>query len=126
MTCAKNMQTAGKVQVVQLPKLYNSKLCPVLALKTMLKNMKDTNKDSPLFQIQTRKGYVPVIAVKVRSFFKTCIVGLGLHPKDYTFHSFLFLHPKPRVLYPQLFKNYFPNIWGLAVHITSCFTLILL
>ena len=88
MTCAKNMQMAGKVQVVQLPKLNKENLCPVLALKTMLITRKDSNKDSPLFEIQTRKGCVPLIAIRVRSFFKTCIVGLGLNPKDYTFHAF--------------------------------------
>ena len=36
----------------------------------------------------------------------------------------LILPPKPRVLYPQLFKNYFPHIWGLAVY-TLCSTAIL-
>ena len=53
----------------------------------MLKKRKDTQ-NSPLFQIQTKKGWVPVIAMRVRSFFKTCIIGLGLNPKDYTFHAF--------------------------------------
>ena len=88
MTCAKNMQTAGKIQVVQLPTLQKSHLCPVQALKTMLLDRKDSSKDSPLFQIRTKKGWVPLIAIKVRSFFKTCIVGLGLNPKEYTFHAF--------------------------------------
>ena len=43
------MQTAGKVQVVQLPTLQKLQLCPVQALKTMLSDRQDVTKDSPLF-----------------------------------------------------------------------------
>ena len=48
MTCAKNMQTAGKVQV-QLPRLQNSKLCSVQTLQTMLQLRKDSSKEASLF-----------------------------------------------------------------------------
>ena len=55
MTCAKNMQTAGKVQIVQLPRLQNVKLCPVQALQTMLTSRKDRSKDSPYSKFKLGK-----------------------------------------------------------------------
>ena len=37
MTCSKTMQRAGAMHAVQLPQLLNSVLCPVKALKVMIK-----------------------------------------------------------------------------------------
>ena len=48
VTCAKNMQGAGQYHVVQLPELKNTLLCPVLALKNILKNTQNSS-DQPLF-----------------------------------------------------------------------------
>ena len=87
MTCAKNMQQSGAYQVVQLPKLKNSLICPVNALKNMVKSFK-YDKDTPLFNIHTKKGQMVITAPKVRSFLKMAIVALGLNPSQYTFHAF--------------------------------------
>ena len=46
---------SGQYQVVQLPELKNALICPVLALKKMLKERKIQN-GQPLFQINTKKG----------------------------------------------------------------------
>ena len=87
VTCAKNMQNSGQYHVVQLPQLKNVLICPVLALKNMLKK-KDITPHQPLFQIHTKKGIVPLIASNARSFLKTCIATMGLNPSHFTFHSF--------------------------------------
>ena len=39
ITCAKNIQALGQYQVVQLPLLYNSILCPVQAIKSLIKTV---------------------------------------------------------------------------------------
>ena len=67
--------------------LKNALICPVLALKKMLKDRKIQN-GQPLFQINTKKGVVPLIASNARSFLRTCIASMGLNPAHYTFHSF--------------------------------------
>ena len=36
LTCAKNMQSSGDYQVVQLPNLDNQIICPVTALKALI------------------------------------------------------------------------------------------
>ena len=87
ITCAKNMQNSGQYHVVQLPELKNVLICPVLALKNMLKKQ-ETSPDQPLFQIHTKKGIVPLMSSNARSFLKTCIASMGLNPSHYTFHSF--------------------------------------
>ena len=88
VTCAKNMQNSGQYHVVQLPELKNVLICPVLALKNMLKK-RDIVSDQPLFQIHTKKGIVPLIASNACSILKTCIATMGLNPSHFTFHSFL-------------------------------------
>ena len=47
MTCAKNMHTAGQYQVVQIPKISDVELCPVITLKTMLNYLGKNFKRSP-------------------------------------------------------------------------------
>ena len=53
MTCSKTMQKAGAMHVVQLPQLANLVLCPVKALKAMIKAI-PRDKGSPLFLIKTK------------------------------------------------------------------------
>ena len=88
ITCAKNMQASGQYQVVQLPRLSNSILCHVRAIKTMIKTQNLLQKDGPLFQIMTKNGITPLVAANARSVQKVVITSLGLNPKHYTFHSF--------------------------------------
>ena len=53
ITCAKNMQRSGQYHAVQLPELKNALVCPVLALKNMLKERKNSS-GQPLFQIHAQ------------------------------------------------------------------------
>ena len=87
MTCSKTMQQAGAMHVVQLPQLLNSILCPVKALKVMIKAI-PRDKVSPLFLIKTKSGVTVLTASKARSFLKMVIVSLGLNPRHFTFHAF--------------------------------------
>ena len=87
LTCAKNMQTSGDYQVVQLPKLHNQNICPVTALRAMIAKFTYT-KDTPLFLIHSKAGIQTTGASKVRSFLKLVITNLGLNPGQYTFHMF--------------------------------------
>ena len=53
------MQTSGQNQVVQLPLLRDSILCPVQATKTLIKTQNLLEKDGPLCQKMTKKGATP-------------------------------------------------------------------
>ena len=87
MTCSKTMQKAGAMHVVQLPQLLDSILCPVKALKVMIKAI-PRDKVSPLFLIKTKSGVAVLTASKARSFLRMVIVSLGLNPRHFTFHAF--------------------------------------
>ena len=82
------MQASGQYQVVELPLLYNSILCPVQAIKTLIKTQKLSDKNGPLFQIMTKKGMVPLVAANTRSVLNLAVISLGLNPRHFTFHSF--------------------------------------
>ena len=87
LNCAKNMQTSGDYQVVQLPKLDNYHICPVTVLKAMISQFSYT-KDTPLFLIQNKTAIETTVAFKVRSFLKLVVINMGLNPSQYTFHMF--------------------------------------
>ena len=87
MTCAKNMQNSGDMHVVQLPLLPSFILCPVTALKDMVKYLKQ-GKEDPLFLILNGSGYKPLTAHRARSFLKLSVPAVGLNPRRFTFHCF--------------------------------------
>ena len=74
LTCAKNMQTSGDYQVVQLPKLDNYHICPVAALKAMIAKFNYAN-DTPLFLVHSKA-------------LKLVVIAMVLNPSQYTFHMF--------------------------------------
>ena len=88
VTCAKNMHVSGQYQVVQLPRIQDMDLCPVVVLRTMLRYFQNVSKESPLFQIKTKSGMSILTAAKARSFLKLVAIAIGLDPAHYTFHSF--------------------------------------
>ena len=55
-------------------------LCPVVALRTMLKYLGNLSKEVPLFQVKTRTGLGFLTAPKVRSFLKLIVRAIGLNP----------------------------------------------
>ena len=79
------MQASGQKQVVQLPLLNHSVLCPVQAIKTLIKTQNVSYKNGPLFQIMTKKGMVPSLA---RSVLKLAVINMGLNLQHFTSHSF--------------------------------------
>ena len=81
------MKKSGAIHVVQLPLLKDSILCPVLALKEMIKIL-GQDKEDPLFMIKTKAGTKALTSFKARSFLKMIVLALGLDSKHYTFHAF--------------------------------------
>ena len=43
---------------------------------------------APLFQIMTKNGSTPLVAVNAQSVLKVAVTSLGSNPKHYAFHSF--------------------------------------
>ena len=82
------MHRSGQYQLVQPPKLQDVELCPVVALRTMLKYLGNLSKEVPLFQVKTRTGLGFLTAPKVRSFLKLIVRAIGLNPAHDTSHSF--------------------------------------
>ena len=82
----KTIQTKDRVEILTLPKLVDSDLCPRLALKALF-NIYHMSSSSSLFQIHTRNGWVTLIDSKVRKVLSKINVSLGLHRNHFTFHS---------------------------------------
>ena len=73
---------------MQLPKLTDAKIYPVLALKELIKTYDESELVIPLFQIRCISGFVYRTVFKARSTLRTMVLELGLNPLEYTFHSF--------------------------------------
>ena len=81
----KTIQDHCKVAIVSLPRLGASSLCPITALKTMLKS-KFADKDAPLFQISHNSVVVPLMDSYACKHLK--ISKMLALPKSITFHDF--------------------------------------
>ena len=84
---SKTLQLRNKVKVLKIPSLGSSKLCPVSAIKSMLKLYKGDN-NSPLFQIKCYGNWVPLTDTRLRKFLSKIVNILGWQSKNLTFHSF--------------------------------------
>ena len=84
---SKTLQTMDKVQVISLPRLKGSPICPHQALKQALK-IYNPLPASPLFQYRTVQGWLPLTDSKIRKVLAHVNSLLGLPPHFYTFHSF--------------------------------------
>ena len=87
ITCSKTMQASNQVHVVHLPLLENKCFCHVLALKILMAKI-PRGMNLPVFQINTKQGWIPLSASTGRSFLRIVITTLGLNPSTYTFHAF--------------------------------------
>ena len=67
----KTLQFRDKVKVLKIPSLGSSRLCPVAAVKAMLKLYKG-DKNSPLVQIKSFGKWVPLIDTRLRKFHSKC------------------------------------------------------
>ena len=84
---SKTFQTRDKVQCVTLPKLRDTSICPVVALKALFDSY-PMSSDTSLFQLHTTLGSNPLTDSRVRKTLKNLNVKLGFHPAFFTFHDF--------------------------------------
>ena len=84
---AKNMQSASEYRLVQLPRLSNVQLCPVVAVQTMIKRMALSQSD-PLFMIKISTGKQHLTAHVARKVLKSLVIKMDLNPRDFGFHTF--------------------------------------
>ena len=84
---AKAMQHANKHQVVQLPLLSPSPLCPVSALKSLISTIR-APPSAPLFLFPSPSGNFPISAPMVSSTLTKILISLKLNPSYYGFHAF--------------------------------------
>ena len=84
---SKTNQFRDKVQVITLPRLKNSILCPVNALKHAMVLYNPAPND-PLFQIFSAGRWSVLIDSRIRKVLAKLNVKLGLPSNKYTFHTF--------------------------------------
>ena len=84
---SKTMQAMKEFRVAQLPSLNNSCICPVLALKRLVKKLK-LQPSQPIFSYRQNGQLFPLTAAKVRYLLSEAICKCGLSPKDFGFHAF--------------------------------------
>ena len=84
---SKTMQTRDKIHIIVLPKLNQSILCPVRALKRAL-SVYNPQRDQPLFQVRTPLGFRVATESRVRKGLLQLNVKLGFDPHHLTFHAF--------------------------------------
>ena len=84
----KAMQASQALKVIQIPQLQDPYLCPVRALRVLLKQRNCSDLD-PLFVIPKGKTeWVPLSAYKVRATLATILANLHLHDRNLGFHAF--------------------------------------
>ena len=84
---SKTLQTRDKVQVLTLPKLASSIICPYRALKAVFK-LYNPSRHQPLFQVRSGKHWVVLTDSKIRKFLTKINIKLGFEPHHFTFHTF--------------------------------------
>ena len=82
---AKSMQSSSKHQVVQIPSLPSSPLCPVSAFKVLLASTPGPS-SSPLFV--SPPSFSPISAPMVSATLSRILTSLNLDPSHYGFHAF--------------------------------------
>ena len=82
---SKTIQSRNKAQVITLPRLKHSPLCPHRALKAIMSTSDQPHR--PLLHLNTLEGFKPLIDSRMRKSMSYIIKKLGF-PKSYvTFHS---------------------------------------
>ena len=75
---SKTNQNRDKIQVLSLPCIRASKICPFKALKRIFHTY-NPNQHQPLFQIQTPKGWSTLTDTRIRKTLSTLNVKMGYH-----------------------------------------------
>ena len=81
----KNHAGRANVASVTIPAIGSSVICPFSALRDILQVQ--TSPNDPLFQIQTKRGTIPLTDSVARKHLKQLSIGLNT-PKIITFHDF--------------------------------------
>ena len=82
---SKTLQMNNSLRILKIPSLSSSPLCPVAALKFMLKNT-PASSNAPLFQILNHGTWVPLTASRLGKKFTLLLKKLGLQNSKITFH----------------------------------------
>ena len=83
----KTIQFGNRILKIPLLAIPHSHLCPVKALKAMIK-LVPAEPLHPAFAIPCKKSVVPIHYSGLQSAIKTCIKAIGLNPKKFSSHSF--------------------------------------
>ena len=83
----KAMQASNKHQVVQIPSLKSSPICPVKALKSLL-SFVHAPSDAPLFLLPSSSGHRILTSSMISSTLSKVLLSLGENPSHYGFHTF--------------------------------------
>ena len=81
------MQNSDEFKIIHIPKLSCDTICPVIAIKTLIRELKLAAND-PLFMYYVQGHKQILTTFKVRNVLVKAIGSMGLHPKDYGFHCF--------------------------------------
>ena len=84
---SKTLQTRDKVQVLTLPKLASTLICPYRALKSIFK-LYNPSGHQPLFQVRSGKAWVVLTDSKIRKSLTKINTKMGFEPHHFTFHTF--------------------------------------
>ena len=84
---SKTNHDRNKVQVLTLPRIKGSDLCPYKAFRT-ISAMYAPSSNDPLFQISTSSGWQVLIDSRIRTFLTQMNTKLGYPPHHFTFHTF--------------------------------------
>ena len=83
---SKTLQNKDKIEVLKVPSLGISPLCPVAALKKVLCTTSGLS-NSPLLQVKCYTKWVPVSYTRLRKAFTNILKNLNLGATGITFHS---------------------------------------
>ena len=84
---SKTMQSNDQVKLITVPRIENSTLCPVLALRNLLM-LTPKGANLPSFQIKVAREWVPLTDSRVRRHFDIILTRLQLKNTGYTPHAF--------------------------------------
>ena len=83
---SKTLQMNNSLRILKIPHLGSSPICPVRALKDLLKSS-PSGSNKPLFQVKFGKTWVPLSDTRLRKQFSTILSRLQLSQANITFHS---------------------------------------
>ena len=84
---SKTIQTRDRIHVVTLPRPKGSPLCPVRALKLLLRAY-NPSFNHPLFNITTSSGFQVLTDTRIQTFLAKMNFKMGLPSNHFTFHTF--------------------------------------